>query len=156
MERQCEEIFPKGKTIIILCWHEYSANRFSDICQLHCTDSPIMRLCKSSASLLSCVCVCACVCAITHPYLSVIIPDSNAHKLWHATHRHMHTHAQRAPAGFPSPSSPIFSSSTQTDGSVHTSPQPQTHPRCYIRATLRLTNQITIVTGHTLRDDRGQ
>lgn len=120
----------------------------------------LKKLCKSSASLLSCVCVYVYVRAraITHPYLSVIIPDSNAHKLWHATHRHMHSHArtERAPAGFLSPSSPIFSSSTQMDGSVHTFHQPQTHLHCYVRAMLRLTNQITIVTGHTLRDNRGQ
>lgn len=72
------------------------------------------------------------------------------------TKTHIHTHHA---SWFPLPSLPFLShlpSSVWMDRSMHTSPQLRTHPCSYIRAMQRLTNQIIIVTGHTLWEDRGQ
>lgn len=103
----------------------------------------------SSASFMSCV-------RLLHLCL-IIITDSSARKLWQASL----THA--VPAGSPPPPSslifllPHLRSSAWMDWSVvHRSPQLQIHPCCYIRAMQRLTNQIIIATGHTLKEDRGQ
>lgn len=131
-----------------MCWHECTVNGFSDIRRLHCALSPIMQLSKSSPSFMWCVPLLIlhlCVIIIT------ILTDSNAHKLWHAFPTHTHS-----ASWFSLPFLPRLPSGTWMDRSVHTSPQLQTHPCCYIRAMQRLTNQIIIVTGHTLREDRGQ
>lgn len=84
------------------------------------------------------------------PNIIITITYLDALKLWHAFL------TRTVPAG---PSIllllllPLLQSSTR---SVHTSPQHQNHPCCYVRAMQGLTNQIIIATGHTLREDRGQ
>lgn len=102
---------------------------------------------------------------ITHVVHAVTHPPSLSH---HHHHHHHISQCSQALACFPhthgaswSPALLLFFLprlliSIRTDRSVHTSPQHQTHPCCYVRAMQRLTNQIIIATGHTLTEDRGQ
>lgn len=88
---------------------------------------------------------------ILHLCLVLVITYPTAHELWQV----FLTHAQSA-SWFPLPFPPPFTAPYMDGLDVHTSPQLQTHPWCYIRAMQRFTNQIIIATGHTLREDRGQ
>ena len=81
-----------------------------------------------------------------------------------SSHKHTHTHTHtpsNSASWFALPFLPFLPPVYRAaygwmDGSVHTSPLPQTHPCCYIRAMQRLTNQIIIATGHTLGKARVQ